>query len=67
MINERQLVINKANEEAHNLLQENPSGTSNPAREIPLAEPNWEPNSGDLAFLKHYEMCILEGFKKGEP
>ena len=35
---QRQLAINKANEEAQCLHQENPNGTPHPARAIPLTE-----------------------------
>ena len=36
----RQLVINRANEEAQRLHQEDPHRTLNPAEAIPLTEPN---------------------------
>ena len=36
----RQLVINRANEEAQHLYQEDPHRTLNPAEAIPLTEPN---------------------------
>ena len=50
-----QLVIDKANEEAHHLHQKNPNRTPNPGRGvILLIEPKWDPNGGDLASLDHY-------------
>ena len=55
-VDERWLVINWANEEAQYLYQEDPNGTLNPAEAIPLTEPNWNPSSGGLAFLKHYKV-----------
>ncbi|KAK1333867.1 hypothetical protein QTO34_006256 [Cnephaeus nilssonii] len=58
---ERQLVIDRANEKVH----QNPNGTPNPAGMIPLTEPNWEAHRGDLASLEHYRRCISEGLKKG--
>ncbi|KAK1341687.1 hypothetical protein QTO34_016435 [Cnephaeus nilssonii] len=67
MADERQLVINKANEEPHRLHQDNPNGTPNIAGAIPLAKPNLDPNSGDLAFLEHYKRCIEERLKKKIP
>ena len=39
-VDEKQLVIKKANEEIHHLHQENPNGTPNPAGAIPSTEPN---------------------------
>ena len=62
---ERQLVINKANEEAQLIHQENPNETPNTASAIPLTEPDWNPNAGSLAFPEHYGMCTLEGLMKG--
>ena len=59
--------MNKANEEAQCLPQENPNGNPNPARAIPSIKPNWAPNSGYLALLEHYERCILKGLTKGVP
>lgn len=41
----RQLVIDKADEEAGCLHQEIPNGTPNLSGAIPLTEPNWDPNS----------------------
>ena len=65
---ERWLVINKANEEAQCLHQENPNGTPKPiAGAIPFTGPDWNPNGGGLAFLEHYRKCILRGLKKGVP
>ena len=66
-VDERELVINKANEEAQCLHQENSNGTLNPAGTIPLLEPNWDPNNGDLILLEHYRRYILEGLRKGCP
>ena len=53
---ERELVINRANEGNQHLQQEGLDGTLNPAEAIPLTEPNWNPSSGGLAFLKHYKV-----------
>ena len=64
-VDERQLVINKANEEAQCLHQENLNGTPNQVVAIPLKEPDWNPNARSLAFLEHYRKCILKGLKKG--
>ena len=30
-----------------------------------MTEPDWNPNSGGLAFLGHYRKCKREGLKKG--
>ena len=65
MADERQVIINKDNEGTHNLHQENLNRTRNPARAIPLTEPNWDPNSGDLAFLEHYKSAHWKGLRKG--
>ena len=64
---ERQLVINKANEEAHHLHQENLSGTPNAAEAILLKGLNSDLNSRDIGFLEHYKRYILEGVKKRVP
>ena len=53
MADERWLVMNKANEEAQCLPQENPNGNPNPARAIPSIKPNWDLNRGDLGFLEY--------------
>lgn len=58
---ERQLVINKVNEEIHYLHQEI-HVIPNPSRAIP-----WDLSSGDLDLPEHYKRCILEGLKKGVP
>ena len=62
---ERRLVINRANEEAQHLHQENPNGTPNQVGAILLTELEWNPKSGDLAFPEHYRKYILGGLKKG--
>ena len=59
--------MDKANEETQNLHQENPDGTPNPTRAIPLTKPNWYPNRNGLPLLEHYKRCLLEGLKKGVP
>ena len=53
IVDERWLVVNRANEEAQCLQQENPNGDPNLAEAITSTEPDWNPNSGNLAFLEH--------------
>ena len=64
---ERQLVVNKANEEVQYLYQENPKGMASPAEVMPSTEPSWNLNSGKLALIECYKRCMLEGLKKGVP
>lgn len=63
----RWLVINKANDEAQCLHQENYNGTLNKAGAILLTEPDWDTNGGGLDLLEHHKRCILEWLKKGVP
>ena len=67
MGDEQRLVLDKANEEARMLHQENPDGALGPPRAIPLTEPNWDPNGDGLPLLEHYKRCLLEGMGKGIP
>ena len=65
---ERRLVLNRANQEAQRLRDEDTQGILDPAEAIPRVDPKWDPNSrGGLASLKHYRRCILEGLRKGVP
>ena len=64
---ERQLVINKGNEEAQSLHQKNPNGIPNLAGAIPSIAPDWNQNCGNISFLEHYRKYILEGLKEGVP
>ena len=66
-MDEKLLVIIRANEEAQHLHQEDLDGTPNPAGAIILTEHNWNTNGTGLAFLQHYRKCILKGLKKGAP
>lgn len=58
---ERRLVIDKANEEAQQLHQENPNETLNSAGAMPLLELDWDTNSGGKPYLEHYKRYILGG------
>ena len=60
-------MLDKANEEARRLHQENPDGTLGPPRAIPLTELNRDPNGDGLPLLEHYKRCLLEGMGKGVP
>ena len=60
-------MLDKANEEAWRLHQENPDGALGPPKAIPLTKPNQDPNGNGLPFLEHYKRCILEGMRKGFP
>ena len=60
-------MLDKANEEARRLHQENPDGALGPPRAIPLTEPNWDPNGDGLPLLEDYKTCFLEGMGKGVP
>ena len=64
---ERQLVVNKTNEEVQYLYQENPKGMASPAEVTPSTEPSWNLNSGKLALIECYKRCMSEGLKKGVP
>ena len=57
--------MDKANEEAWRLYQENPDGALGPPRAIPLTEPNWDPPGDGLPLLEHYKRYLLEGVGKG--
>ena len=60
-------MLDKANEEAQRLHQENPDGALGPTRAISLTEPNPDPNGDGLPLLKDYKTCFLEGMGKGVP
>ena len=64
---EWRLVLDKTNEEAQRLCQENPDGALGSPKAIPLTEPSWDPNGDGLPFLEHCKRCILEGMRKGVP
>ena len=65
MGDERRLGLDKANEEAWRLHQENPDGALGLPRAIPVTEPNEDPNGDGLPVLEHYKRCLLEGMGKG--
>ena len=44
----QRLVLDKANEEARRLHQENPDGALGPPKAIPLTKPNQDPNGNGL-------------------
>ena len=48
-------MLDKANEEAQRLHQENPDGALGPTRAISLTEPNPDPNRDGLPLLEHYK------------
>ena len=60
-------MLDKANEEARMLHQENPDGALGLPRAIPLTKPNQDPNGDGLPLLEHYKRCLLEGMGKGAP
>lgn len=64
---EKRLVQDKASEEAQSIHQQNPDGAPDPTRQIPLTEPNWDPNGDDMHLVEHYNRCILEGMREGVP
>lgn len=59
--------MDKANEKARRLHQENPDGAPDPIKAISLPEPNWDPNENGLTLSEHYKRCIPEGLKKEVP
>ena len=58
---ERTMVIDKAREEAHQLHLADPDGTPEANLAVPIAEPDWDPNNGDMPLLKHYRKYTLVG------
>lgn len=61
---ERRLVIEKANEEAHHLHETN--NISDPAGAIPGTNANWDPSwDGDMTHLEHYQTCIQVRIRRG--
>ena len=64
---EQRLVLDKVNEEAWRLHQENPEGALGLPRAIPLTKTNWDPTGYGLALLELYKRCLLEGMEKGVP
>ena len=45
-------MLDKANEEAQTLHQENPDGVLDPTKAIPLSEPDWDPDEKGLSLLE---------------
>ena len=62
---EQRLVLDKANEEARRLHQENPDGALGLPRAIPVTEPNEDPNGDGLPLLEHCKGCLLERMGEG--
>ena len=58
---ERRMVIDKAREEAYQLHLADPDGAPEANLAVLIAEPDWDPNNGDMPLLKHYRKCILVG------
>ena len=54
-----------ASKEAHQLHPADPNGTPEANLAVPTAEPDWDPNNGDIPHLEHYRKCVLVGPQKG--
>ena len=56
---ERRMLTDKAREEAQQLHLADPDGTSEANLAVPIADPDWDSNNGEMMHLEHYRKCIL--------